>query len=104
MKASLLTGRIYGKSYTCNGEYKALNIAYGRDLLAEKPIRAAIAKACRASHPASWYPGRESSFEFAARCGLPEELAGIHAPDRQPDFEHLEGNVYVPRLMGFQRE
>src|SRR5689334_11137459 len=32
----------------------ALIIAYGRDLLAEKPIRAAIAKACRASHPAAW--------------------------------------------------
>src|SRR6267142_32100 len=43
----------------------ALIIAYGRDLLAEKPIRTAIARACRASHPAAWLPGRESSFEFA---------------------------------------
>src|SRR4051812_48482501 len=53
----------------------ALIIAYGRDLLAEKTIRAAIAKACRAPHPAAWCPGKESSFEFAARCGLPDELA-----------------------------
>src|SRR5712691_8010999 len=82
----------------------ALIIAYSRDLLAEKPIRSAIARACRVSHPAAWYPGRESSFEFAERCGLPDELAGILATDRQPDFERLDGTAYVPRLMPFQRE
>src|SRR5437879_12425 len=38
----------------------ALIIAYGRDLLAEQPIRAAVARACRTSSPAAWFPGREA--------------------------------------------
>src|SRR5438132_9713360 len=82
----------------------ALIIAYGRDLLAEKEARAAIARASGVASPAAWFPGRESSFEFAARCGLPAELAGIEAAERQPDFERLDGSTYVPRLMPFQRE
>src|SRR5438093_1267798 len=61
----------------------ALIIAYGRDLLAEKPIRAAIGRVCRASHPAAWTPGSESAFAFVERCALPEELAGLSAAERQ---------------------
>ncbi len=82
----------------------ALIIAHGRDLLAEKTIRTAIAHSCKVTPPAAWAPGRESSFAFTERCGLPEELAGILAQDRLPDFEQLDGTPVIPRLMGFQRE
>jgi DNA repair protein RadD len=82
----------------------ALLIMYGRDLLAEKRIRAAVAKACGAQSPGSWHPGKESAIEFVQHCGFPLELAGVLAPDRQPDYERLEGRVTLKPLLDFQAE
>lgn len=82
----------------------ALLIKHGRDLFADKEVRSAIAKACNLDNPGAWHPGKEGAIGFVEKCSFPRELAGILAPERQPDFERLEGSVNLPPLLDFQAE
>jgi DNA repair protein RadD len=82
----------------------ALLIAHGRDLLSLKPVREALGKQCGVKVPGNWHSGKEAAIEFTAACGLPAELIGILAPEREPDFEVLTGRLSLPPLLDFQAD
>ncbi len=82
----------------------ALVIQHGIDLLAHKPTRAALAKACRVRAPESWHAGKNAAIAFVREAGLPPELAGLPRDESRPSFEYLEGRFQLRALEKFQEE
>ncbi|MHC4538836.1 MAG: DEAD/DEAH box helicase [Planctomycetota bacterium] len=82
----------------------ALVLRYGIDVLANKEIRQAVAKACNTTFPGKWHPGKNAAIEFVQKTSFPSELAGIPAIERPPDYEYLEGKVTLGELRPFQQE
>jgi superfamily II DNA or RNA helicase len=82
----------------------ALVIQHGIDLLAHKPLRAAVAKACGAPAPASWHAGKNAAIAFVRAARLPPELAGLPRDESRPSFEYLEGRFQLRELEDFQEE
>jgi len=82
----------------------AIVLRYGIDVLANKEIRRAVAKACGTTFPAKWHPGKTGAIEFVKNTGFPPELAGIPVIERPPDYEYLEGKLTLGELRPFQQE
>lgn len=82
----------------------ALVIQHGQDLLAHKPLRLAIAKACGVAAPESWHAGKNAANAFVRAVGLPHELAGLPRDESRPSFEYLEGRFQLRALEPFQDE
>ena len=82
----------------------ALLIAHGRDLLAGKPVRESLGKSLGIKVPGNWHSGKEGAISFVTNCSLPDELSGILAPEREPDFELLTGQFALQPLLEFQAD
>ncbi len=82
----------------------ALVIQHGLDLLAHKPLRVALAKACGVPAPESWHAGKNAAIAFVRAAGLPPELAGLPRDESRPSFEYLEGRFQLRELEDFQEE
>lgn len=82
----------------------ALVIQHGIDLLAHKPVRAALARACGVPAPESWHAGKNAAIAFVRAARLPPELAGLPRDESRPSFEYLEGRFQLRELEKFQEE